>query len=211
MQLDILRVWFEHNGDFFLTGGGALCGFYGLPRATSDLDLFTVVADAYSRAGDLIHDCCQILGLEFEALVTSRHFRRYRLHRGDEVTLVDLVEDLAPQVFPEKSLVAGKFKIDPAEEIAVNKVCAIVSRSEPRDFYDLYYLTTQGQDPDLALQRANQKDGGVTAETLVMMLREIDWERFQIPGIDVADTARFFVSWLERLTLGFYPGEPPPY
>lgn len=41
LQSDFLVAWFERSGDFFLTGGGALSGFYGLPR-TIDWERFQV-------------------------------------------------------------------------------------------------------------------------------------------------------------------------
>jgi hypothetical protein len=118
---------------------------------------------------------------------------------------VDFVEDLAPQVFPEKVARPDGLRLDPAEEIAVNKVCAIVSRNEPRDFFDLHFLVQRGCDPDLALELANQKDGGVNAESMVMVLQSIPWDHFQIPGLEVKETARFFQGWLERLTLRLHP------
>ena len=205
LQSDFLVAWFERSGDFFLTGGGALSGFYGLPRTTQDIDLFTVGHEAFERVADLVHDCCHALCLTSVALVTSPHFRRYRIQRQDEATLVDFVEDLAPQVFPEKVTRSDGVRIDPMEEIAVNKVCAIVSRSEPRDFFDLHFLAGRGLDPDVALELANRKDGGVNAESMVMILQSIDWERFQVPGLEVRETARFFQGWLDRLTLRLLP------
>ena len=207
LQRDFLDVWFAQSKDFFLTGGGALIGFYGLPRTTQDIDLFTTSAAAFSRVPAGVHDCCATLAAQGTAMVTSPHFRRFRVERGDETTLVDFVEDLAPQVFPEKTLRDG-FILDPAQEIAVNKVCAIVSRSEPRDFYDLQFLAQQGFDPEEALRLANQKDGGVNEETLAMVLQSLPWDQFRIPNLETSETSRFFVAWLERLILKLHPHQP---
>lgn len=205
LQRDFLKAWFERTDEFFLTGGGALCGFYGLPRFTQDIDLFTLPGDAFARVGDWFHDCCKALEASPTAMVTSTHFRRYRVQRETEVTLVDFVEDLAPQVCSEKRVRPDGIRLDPPDEIAVNKVCAMVSRSEPRDFYDFHYLVGQGQDPDVALKLASQKDAGVNAETLAMILQSVDWDRFLMPGLDVTDSARFFQGWLERLILELHP------
>ena len=205
LQLDFLQAWFDRSSGFFLTGGGALIGFYGLQRTTQDLDLFTTSAEDFAQVADLFHDCCKDLCATGAAMITSPHFRRFRLEKGELVTLVDFVEDLAPQVFPEKNLREGVI-LDPAEEILVNKVCAIVSRSEPRDFFDLHFLSTQGFDADEGLRLAPQKDGGVNAETLAMVLQSLPWDQFRIPGLETSETARFFKDWLERLTLGLHPG-----
>ncbi len=205
LQSDFMDVWFGSSKDFFLTGGGALIGLYGLPRVTQDLDLFTTSAESFARVADRIRDCCSRLGAVEVALVTSPHFRRFRLERGDEVTLADFVEDLVPQICPEKVLLDSGWVVDRAEEIIVNKVCAIVGRGEPRDFYDFHFLVSQGYDPEVALNRAVLKDGGVTAESLAMVLQSVPWEQFRMRGLDTRETAAFFVSWLDRLTLRLYP------
>lgn len=205
LQQEFLQAWFQRGQDFFLTGGGALVGYYGLPRSTRDVDLFTTDSVAFSLATARLQDCCFQIEAVWEALLTSPHFRRFRLQRAEESTLVDLVEDLAPQVFKDKVKRDDGVILDPIEEIAVNKVCALVSRSEPRDFFDLSYLVEQGQDPDLALLRACHKDAGVTAETLVMVLGSMDWGRFAMPGQDVRATVAFYRRWLEQLTLGLLP------
>ncbi|HYO16470.1 MAG TPA: hypothetical protein VE685_25010, partial [Thermoanaerobaculia bacterium] len=42
--------------------------------------------------------------------------------------VVDLVRDLAPQLFPDKPLIGG-IRIDPPEEILANKLCALLTRA----------------------------------------------------------------------------------
>ena len=93
----------------------------------------------------------------------------------------------------------------------MNKSFAIVGRGESRDVVDAYFLTMQGLDPEDALVRANQKDGGVDAGTLLYVLSDIDWERFQEPGVEpefVKASATFFREWTERIARSAYPGEP---
>lgn len=81
LQRDLLQAWFARSQAYFLTGGGALIGFYGLPRATQDLDLFTTSAEDFARVADMFHDCCKELGVPGAAVITSPHFRRFRLER----------------------------------------------------------------------------------------------------------------------------------
>ena len=209
LQMDFLNSWFKLTTQFFLTGGGALAGFYGSPRLTKDLDLFTVSREAFSIVPALIHDVCLELSASAVALQTAPHFRRFRLERGEETTLLDFVEDLAPQVCAEKVTSTEGFILDPPQEIAVNKICAMVSRSEPRDFFDFHYLVEQGQNPETLLELANRKDSGVDAEALVMILQSIPWEHYRIRGVESQATAAFFSEWLERLTLALHPGVSP--
>ena len=205
LQRDFLAAWFASTQDYFLTGGGALIGYYGSPRTTKDLDLFTLSKKAFSRANQLVHDVTDQIGATSLALNSSPYFKRFRIERDDEKTLVDIVEDLAPQVFPNKKTDSSGVVLDPLEEIAVNKVCAIVGRSEPRDFFDFHYLVTQGADPAAALASANLKDGGVDAESVVMVLQSVNWNTFRLPGQDGSAVADFFQNWLEDLTVQLHP------
>jgi hypothetical protein len=56
LQAEILRRFFHHRSDFFVTGGAALVGFHLRHRTTNDLDLFTV--------GDVLDDAERTLGDE---------------------------------------------------------------------------------------------------------------------------------------------------
>ncbi len=208
LQSDFLHSWFAHSSDYFLTGGGALAGFLGAPRATDDLDLFTVKGAAFEEADRLLHQVCADLGAEAIGLRSSVAFRRYRVTRGLESTVIDLVLDHAPQIVSLKEERNGVL-IDPPLEILVNKLCALVGRSEPRDFVDVFFLCQQGHDRNQALQLCSLKDGGVGQDTLLWILRDLDWDQFAVPGVEaqvVRSTAAFFQSWAEELALKLYPG-----
>lgn len=198
LQVDFIRCWFAHSKDFFLTGGGALVGYLGAPRAT-------VHPDAFARAGDLLHQVCSEIGVEARSLRTSAEFHRYQLNRDEESTILDLVLDRAPQIFPSKEDREG----DPPLEILVNKICAVVSRSEPRDFVDVWFLCQQGYDRMEALRLSSRKDGGVGPDTLLWILRDLKWEHFRVPDLPdevVRETVRFFQEWMEELALDLHPG-----
>ena len=67
----------------------------------------------------------------------------------------------------------GAGRADAIEEILANKICTLVGRAEVRDFWDVHALAQRGCDIDRALALANQKDGGVDAESLLYVLSEI--------------------------------------
>lgn len=46
LQTDFLNAFFTMSDAFFLTGGAALVGYYGMARKTNDLDLFSTSPDA---------------------------------------------------------------------------------------------------------------------------------------------------------------------
>ncbi len=209
LQSDFLSAFFSNTDDFFLTGGAALIGFYGISRLTNDLDLFTLDEDAFAHSDSLVQSVVKLVRAEATVLRAYPHFRRYHLKRQEEVLELDLVCEFAPQVVAEKSLRDG-VRIDPLEEIAVNKVCTIVGRSEVRDLWDLYHLVARGYNLDTLIGLANRKDGGVTFESLAFVLSGLNWTalRRAADRVDLNDfesVAIFFQKESERLALKLLP------
>ena len=171
-QLEVLHGFFEKEGGFFLTGGGALVGFHLHHRHTDDLDLFTTSADAFERGKHVLAALASDLGAELQARVESAGFRRYALRRGADLVVVDTVLDRTPQVVADKPLVDG-IAVDPPSEILVNKLAALVGRAEERDIIDVYELEKSGLRVDDALAPALRKDGGATPANLAWLLSQI--------------------------------------
>ena len=57
--------------------------------------------------------------------------------------------------------------------ILVDKLCALLGRSEPRDLHDVRELLATGGDLSAALEDAPRKDGGFSALTLAWVLRGV--------------------------------------
>ncbi len=66
--------------------------------------------------------------------------------------------------------VSGGIRHDTLREIAVNKLCALLGRVEPRDLVDLYFIERSGLDPLSLLDQARRKDGGMTPGALAYAL-----------------------------------------
>lgn len=122
------------------------------------------------------------------ALVGYYGHRRIRVRRGGEETLVERVLDEVPAVHGPQALPGSALAIDVAEEIAVNKICALVGRGEPRDLEDLQFLASAGVDLEEAIRLAGCKDAGVGPDTLLMVL----------PQVPVSEGARAFRDELAR-------------
>ena len=168
-QREVLAAFFARQKGFFLTGGGALAGYYLNHRSTQDLDLFTTSASLDDADGALA-DISRELGSSLEAVQTSPDFRRRLLRRGLESVVVDLVLDRAAQVVSEKRRF-GQIVVDSPEEIRANKLCTLLSRSELRDLADLRALEAAGYAVDAqALRDASRKDGGLTPGQLAWVL-----------------------------------------
>ena len=191
LQFDLLRAFREPA--FFLTGGGALIGFYGHERITRDLDLFTRDEDAFRIGSDILKDATSRIGGNLEALRTTPYFRRFRVTRSEEATLIDLVLETVRAISEPIELPSYDILIDTPEELAVNKICALVGRAEPRDLIDLHFLHTQGLNLDSAISQAKQKDGGVGTDTLLMALQGVSPKQLD------ENTTRFLSTLKKKL------------
>lgn len=196
-QQQVLEKFFERQTGFFLTGGGALAGFHLKHRRTKDLDLFTT-EDTLEQGVAALHDVAQDLGASIEALKTAATFKRFLLRSGNDSAMVDLVHDLAPQIYEEK-LVIGTIRVDPPEEILANKLCALLSRAEIRDLVDIYTLAQRGFSVEQAVAEASRKDGGMSPGQLAWILSEIELgDDAKPPGGVSLEELRAFLRQLRK-------------
>ena len=171
LQFDVLKAFKEPS--FFLTGGGALIGFYGHKRVTRDLDLFTRDENAFRIGADTLRDAVSRIGGNLQVLRTTPYFRRFHVTRTEETTLVDIVLETVSAVSEPIVLPDHDILIDTTEELIVNKICALVGRAEPRDLVDLHFLHNQGLSLGNAISQAQNKDGGVGTDTLLFALQGV--------------------------------------
>lgn len=172
LQRELTEAFFRHEQRMFLTGGGALAGFYFGHRTTEDIDLFAPpgldLSDASRALAQAAVDCSASLSAQH----TQPDFRRFLTRRGDEQCVVDLVIDRAPMIDHEK-VAFGLVRVDTLREITANKVCTLLSRSEIKDLVDLSALLAAGQSLEQGLEDAAKKDAGVEPATLAWLLSEL--------------------------------------
>lgn len=210
LQDEVLRGFFRSTRDFFLTGGAALTAFHLGHRTTNDLDLFTASGDLEPGVSAL-RDVAREIGASVESLRTEPDFRRFLIRRGTESVVVDLVRDRAPQIHDEKPERDG-IRVDPADEILANKLCALLSRGEVRDLVDVLALERSGLRVEDALAPAATKDGGLTPAQLAWVLSQVRiGPDARVPGGFTSAELRTFVDDLAgRLTRLAYPSSPDP-
>jgi len=172
LQGEVLAAFFQRERGFFLTGGAALAGFHLGHRMTDDLDLFTRQELAFERGRYILADVAAAMGGELHVRQDAPGFKRLVLTRGDEGVVIDIVKDTSPQLHADK-LERDNIVIDPADEILVNKLTALVGRAEERDLIDVMFLERAGYSVEAALPVALEKDGGCTPATLAWLLSEI--------------------------------------
>lgn len=201
-QAELLEAFFRREGRFFLTGGGALAGYHLGHRETHDLDLFSL-SPATEDGVRALRSAATEVGASWQDVRTAPEFRRVLLSRGDESVVVDLVIEHAEQLRPEKPL-HGVVRVDPAEEIFANKLCALLGRSEVRDLVDVRALEGLGLSLTEALAAGRRKDGGLTPAQLAWVLSQItigDAATLPagVPPAELRDYLRGLVDRLVRL------------
>ena len=192
LQTEILRHFFARRREFFLTGGAALVGFYTGHRDTHDLDLFTA-GEPLDEGERTLREIASELDLAIEPVRRAPAFRRFVMRRsqGGESLVIDLVRDDAPQLNDKRFV--GDVRIDSAEEIFVNKICALLSRVEVRDLVDAMVLQQTGLDPMAAVRAASAKDAGVTPSQLAWVLSSFPIpEGVPLPGEVSPESLRAF-------------------
>ncbi len=170
-QHEVLISLFEKGlGEkgFFLTGGTALAEFYLHHRYSDDLDFFT------RKTGNLKKDFDEFLtvldSLGFIAEIQRRYEETLTVsvysstQVGNKLKL-EFNRDGTPRMAPSSHF--ENVVVDSFEDIAVNKVCTILSRGphEPKDFIDLYFILTESQfSLDFLIGRAREKEAAFDQE-----------------------------------------------
>lgn len=176
LQKRILKILSSLEPEWTLTGGAALVGAHLKHRITKDVDLFWRDRPELGSIPSETRNRLVGAGLEAISLQTSSTFVRYRVTDGIEVCNVDLVAEPVPSLEPPLRITVGEalIAVDTPHEILVNKLCALLSRSELRDLMDVQALLDHGLDLDSALKDAPKKDGGFSPLTLAWVLQRLN-------------------------------------
>jgi hypothetical protein len=199
LQRELLREFFAREPQFVLTGGGALTGYHLHHRATEDLDLFAKPPAAVTDGRRAVEAAADVLGASVESLRLHPEFVRLLVRRGAEAVVVDLAIDRSVDV--DETVDAGDgVRIHSMREIAANKLCALLGRSEIRDLVDLRALMGRGIDLDAALVDAERKDGGISPASLAWLLDQVVIPaEALVHGVPGSELARFRDELVEGL------------
>jgi hypothetical protein len=153
-----------------LGGGAALAGAYLGHRTTGDIDLFVHDAQEMRSLVGLLPRAAEEAGIGVALLRDVGHLVRAQLEDRDgnkvEVDVVhEPVADIAAPPPPIEGVV-----IESLTDLRANKLTCILSRSEPRDLVDLYFLDQAGFPPERDLEIALRKDAGIDPGVLAWLL-----------------------------------------
>lgn len=173
LQWRVLALLAGMDPSWTLTGGGALAGIHLGHRTTRDLDLFWLGHDTLGEARREVLSRLRAAGLAVTEVRATDSFSAVRVESGGEAVVVDLVAEPVRSIDPPTRIELGgaSILVDTPYEILVNKLCALLHRSELRDLQDIKALIATGLDLDKALSDAPKKDGGFSGLTLGFSLK----------------------------------------
>jgi hypothetical protein len=175
LQKRVLTILAGFQPPFILGGGGALA-LYLAHRTTRDLDLFWEDADQLEAWPRAVRQRLIGAGLSVAVVQESPGFVRLRVADEESAINVDLVADPTERLErPTRLIVAGaEVEAESLRDLLVNKLCALLSRSEVRDLVDVEALASYGVSLDDAIASAPRKDGGFSPLTLAWVLQQFD-------------------------------------
>jgi hypothetical protein len=167
LQQQILVVLSQIRPIWTLTGGAALAGFHTKHRETRDLDLFF---HHQHELGSIVVDATQALrgaGLGVVPVRSSAMFAQLDVRLDAESTIIDLVADPTPIAEVAQPMIIGDatIMVETPHQLLVNKLCALLSRSEVRDLIDIRALVESGTDLPRALHDCPGQDAGFSPMT----------------------------------------------
>lgn len=125
---------------YYLTGGTALMAFYLGHRISEDLDFFTETPIDHTIIADWAKQTKKTLGADV-SFQTLRGQYIYYFHFPQDVVKVDFAYFPFPTTGTYSKF--GRLRIASLEDIGVNKLQAILSRSRGRDYVDLFEILQQ--------------------------------------------------------------------
>lgn len=213
LQDSVLVALFENGlGDrgYYLTGGTALAEFYLQHRYSDDLDLFTRKSGPLKEDFENFSELLTSLGLIVASLSIAEEYARFLVSAEDQKDIglkIEFAKDAGARMAPPE--VHGHVVVDSFEDIAVNKICAILNRqpSESKDFCDLFFILTESRyELDYLIGRAREKEAALDQEEGVLAfatnLRAVD-EFIILPRmikpLSLEELSQYFVPLAEEL------------
>jgi hypothetical protein len=152
-----------------LGGGAALSGGHLAHRTTGDLDLFVHAHAAMRELTALLPAIAAEVRCSCDLVRDAGHLVRARLTGPDGLGLdVDLVAEPVPDLAAPTEIEG--IEIESLADLRANKLTCILSRSEPRDLVDLYFLDQAGYPPADDLVLAARKDAGIDPGVLAWLV-----------------------------------------
>jgi len=189
MQARVLSALFKGgigSLGYYLTGGTALAEFYLQHRRSDDLDLFTREKRSFKQDHERVLGILTEQGVEIVSQELNDEFMRFfvfEMGKEPGQLKVEFARDASSMMGPP--ITREEILVDSFEDIAVNKICAILQREPPevKDFVDLFFILKETKySVDYLVNRAGEKEGSLDTELgklgLATNLSRVDEFRF---------------------------------
>ncbi len=216
MQREVLRALFssgmEHQG-YYLTGGTALAEFYLRHRFSDDLDVFTRADRNLIDDFEDLRPRLTQMNLAIDILQLNPQHITIFLKSGSEAEQLKLefAKDVPARMAPP--LRREGIVVDSFEDIAVNKICTILSRTEPKDACDLYFILKESKFTlDFLLDRAREKEvlfeteeGKLRFAANLLSLTKLAIAPRLIKAISISEMNQYLTELAQELLLRMRP------
>ena len=213
LQERVLIALFDNglaDRGYYLTGGTALSEFYLQHRYSDDLDFFTrKLGPLREDFGNFI-EILTSLGFAISSESVTEEYARLLVHPEDQKgsgLKIEFAKDVPAKMAPPE--IHGQIVVDSFEDIAVNKICAILNRQPPesKDFCDLFFILKESHYKlDYLIGRAREKEAAFDDEegTLAFATNLLAVNEFQvlprmIKPLSLEELRRYFVPIAEEL------------
>jgi len=193
--------------EYFLTGGTALSVFYLHHRRSNDLDFFTLQETDLGQIDFLLKTTWRH---EYVRTKTSTNFLSLLLR---DVKVEFVIDRLSNDEERDSYIIEAShhLRIDTPRNIISNKLCALASRTEPKDYIDYYALYNALRIVPLQdlLGEARKKDAifddpPTAAYQIESGLRFIEEHQDVLPGLLIPFNQRDFFTFYELMIRQLY-------
>jgi nucleotidyltransferase AbiEii toxin of type IV toxin-antitoxin system len=139
---------------------------------TGDIDLFVHDAEGMRTLVGLLPSAATDTGTSVTVLRDVGHLVRAQLETREGSSLeVDIVHEPVADITAPPPPIEG-IVVESLVDLRANKLTCILSRSEPRDLVDLYFLDQAGFPPERDLEIALRKDAGIDPGVLAWLVAQ---------------------------------------
>lgn len=155
-----------------LGGGAALAGAYLAHRTTGDIDLFVHDSEDMRTLVGALPAAAAEAGVVVTVQRDVGHLVRAQVTDPSGASIeVDVVHEPVADIAAPPPPIEGVI-IESLTDLRANKLTCILSRSEPRDLVDLYFLDRAGFPPEGDVEIALRKDAGIDPGVLAWLLSQ---------------------------------------
>lgn len=194
-----------------LTKGAALAGFHTKHRDTRDLDVFFHGQRSLGESVARAIEALEVAGFSAVALRSSATFAQLSVGDSSDTVVVDFVADPTPRAEQPQPTTVGNATIlvETPHQLLVNKLNALLSRSELRDLVDVRELLACGGDLARALTDCPGQDAGFSPLTFSWATRGLPISRLAKAlgwtDVDAAALERFRDELVDRVLVSARP------